>query len=284
MRRTHRRSSASAFVLALALLSIPLTGWSTARAQGRGAATLSATQQRVQAKSYTFPETGAELTYQLFVPTNYDAARPTPLVLALHGITVTPASFMRYGNITDLAEERGYIVVAPLGYTTCGWYGQTPPDLTNSRFEQICAAQNPPPNVSELSEKDVFNVLRMVREEYNIDANRIYLMGHSMGGGGAWYLGTKHPEIWAAIAPVAGAIYSGPDALASVRGTPVIVIHGDADDLVNVEISRTWVAKMRELGMKHTYVEVPGGDHMFIQRDGQYMRQIFDFFDQVRRN
>ena len=46
-----------------------------------------------------------------------------------------------------------------------------------------------PANLGELSEKDVMNVLALVRKEYSIDDKRIYLIGHSMGGGGTWHLG-----------------------------------------------------------------------------------------------
>ena len=44
------------------------------------------------------------------------------------------------------------------------------------------------------------------------------------------------------------------------------------------------VQKMKFLGMKHTNIEVPGGDHMaVITHSRQNMTKIFDFFDQTRR-
>ena len=48
------------------------------------------------------------------------------------------------------------------------------------------------------------HVLELVRKQYKIDDNRIYLMGHSMGGIGTWKLAPKYPDIWAAIAPFSG--------------------------------------------------------------------------------
>ena len=47
-------------------------------------------------------------------------------------------------------------------------------------------------------------VLQRVRQQYKIDESRIYLMGHSMGGIGTWKIAPKYPDIWAAIAPIAG--------------------------------------------------------------------------------
>jgi pimeloyl-ACP methyl ester carboxylesterase len=52
-----------------------------------------------------------------------------------------------------------------------------------------------PARVTELSEKDTMNVLQMALREFNIDKNRIYLMGHSMGGGGALHIGEKYSDI-----------------------------------------------------------------------------------------
>ena len=56
-----------------------------------------------------------------------------------------------------------------------------------------------PPNLAELSEKDVMNVLAIVRKEFNVDDKRTYLMGHSMGGAGALFLGPKYVDQWAEL-------------------------------------------------------------------------------------
>jgi len=94
------------------------------------------------------------------------------------------------GKALDLAEDGGYILVAPMGYEVGGWYG-SPVIPGRGR-----AGQPPPPpppaNLAELSEKDVLNVLAMMKKEFNVDENRTYLMGHSMGGAGALFLGSKH--------------------------------------------------------------------------------------------
>ena len=61
-----------------------------------------------------------------------------------------------------------------------------------------------PAKVSALSEIDTMNVLEMALKEFNVDENRIYLMGHSMGGMGAMYIGEKYAPMWAAVACLAG--------------------------------------------------------------------------------
>jgi len=52
------------------------------------------------------------------------------------------------------------------------------------------------------------NVPALVRKEFNLDERRIYLMGHSQGGGGARHLAEKYPETWAAVALLEAYSYS----------------------------------------------------------------------------
>ena len=243
--------------------------------------TASVSTERIQELSYQFEEAGEAMEYQLYVPSTYDAATPSPLIVLLHGLGSNPGQVIRYQGLTDLAEERGYIVVAPMGYNVRGWYGSGGPGVASLQGGALDALEN----LGELSEMDVMNVLELTLEAFNVDPDRVYLAGHSMGGGGTWHIGIKYPDIWAALAPVAPAIYTSPDALSAITHIPVIVVQGDEDRLVRVDVTRTWVAKMAELGMTHRYVEIPGGDHtMIIARDPDNVRAIFDFFDQARRD
>jgi predicted peptidase len=233
---------------------------------------------RIESRSYFYAEAGADMPYELYVPTTYRPDRPMPLVIVLHGLGSSPERVIRYQGLTDLAEERGYVLAAPMGYNTRGWYGSRGP----GRPSMAGPAANDPENLGELSEQDVLNVLALVGAHVRVDAARIFLMGHSMGGGGTLHLGMKYPDIWAALAPVAPAIYTTPDGLRAMQHIPVIVIQGEDDRLVRVEVTRRWVAMMQELGMTHSYIEIPGGDHTsIIARDPSNMRKIFDFFDAV---
>jgi predicted peptidase len=123
-------------------------------------------------------------------------------------------------------------------------------------------------------------VLELVRQQYKIDENRIYLMGHSMGGIGTWKIAPKYPDIWAAIAPIAG--NGNPATLERIRRVPEIVVHGDDDRTVNVQGSRTMVAKLKELGTEVKYIEVPGGSHGGVVAPN--LANIFDFFDSHSKN
>jgi poly(3-hydroxybutyrate) depolymerase len=233
---------------------------------------------RAKELTYHFNDTNEDLKYCLFVSSKVSKDKKAPLIVTLHGLGAGP-QIMLTKEAVDLAEEGGYILVGPMGYNVRGWYGipmtpfpemgKTPPKQaqTGDNTEPKPKASlfydpNDPPNLRELSEKDVMNVLDIVRREYNVDENRIYLMGHSMGGAGTLYLGAKYGSIWAAIAPIAPAAFGiAPDSLEKIKNMPVIFVHGAADEVVPVDISRSWVEKAKELNMKYEFNEMEGISH-----------------------
>ena len=225
------------------------------------------TTARIQKRTYDFKDAGKEMEYALFVPSTYDKTKKTPLMIALHGLGSNAQQIIRYRGLTDLAEKHGYIVAAPMGYNSGGWYGQKPP----------FGRKPEPENLFELSEKDVMNVLDIVRKEFTTDPDRTYLMGHSMGGGGTFHIGMKTPEIWAALAPIAPAIFHSVGDVEKIKNIPVILVQGDKDPLVKVERIRPWADKMKELKMTYEYVEVPGGGHVDVAMKN--LPKIFEFFD-----
>jgi len=208
----------------------------------------------------------------MYVPTGYTGAKACPLIVALHGLGGTEDSmFEAYGKrLPALAEERGYIIAAPLGYRIDGGYGWgVSPPPSDAAYRRH----------TELSEQDVMQVLQRVKQFYKIDESRIYLMGHSMGGIGTWRLAAKYPDLWAALAPFAGT--GAPSTLAAARHIPEFVVHGDADRTVPVQGSRAMVAKLKELGTEVVYVEVPGGSHGDVVAPN--FAGMFDFFDAHRK-
>jgi poly(3-hydroxybutyrate) depolymerase len=228
---------------------------------------------KVEKKTYEFKEAKKDMEYALFVPSGYDKAKKSPLIIALHGLGGNPQQFMRSRGLTSEAEKRGYIVAAPMGYNSRGWYGVK---------TRIGTKGDDPQNLAELSEKDVMNVLGIVKKDYNIDPNRVYLMGHSMGGGGTVHLGLKYADEWAALAPIAPAIFTHqPKELEKIKNTPIILIQGAKDPLVKVERVRPWADQMKKLEMTHDYVEIADGDHGNVV--GQGMPKIFAFFDKHKR-
>ena len=224
-----------------------------------------AVDPRVQQRTYLFKDTNEELPYAVFVSSKVSKDKKNPLIVALHGLGGDPNTLLR-GNSLQLAEEGGYILVGPMGYNSGGWYG-TPygrggrgrgangdganPAGAPQRGAGAGAgagrglplggpvrggtAVTDTAKVSELSEKDVLDILDMIRKEFNVDERRTYLMGHSMGGAGAIYIGVKYASNWAAIgamAPATAPAGLNPDnfSLEPAKNVPVIIVQGDADN------------------------------------------------------
>ncbi len=213
-------------------------------------------------RHYFLTEAAEIMPYRLYIPKEYDGSRAFPLVVALHGLGGTEDSmFGANYRVIPEAEKRGYIIAAPLGYRIDGGYGRNMGgDNKRSKF----------------SEQDVMHVLELVRKDYKIDDQRIYLLGHlPMGGIGTWVLGAKYPQIWASLAPISGV--ADPRTVEVMRHIPEVVVHGDDDNTVPVSGSRAMVAEMKKLGVDVKYIEVPGCSHTSVP--GPNMSAIFDFFD-----
>ena len=110
----------------------------------------------------------------------------------------------------------------------------------------------------------------------------LFVMGHSMGGAGAIYLGVKHPSIWAGVGAIAPAhapagIFPQNYSLAPAKGIPMIIVQGDKDPLVPVEGVRQWIDQMKELHITHQYIERAGGDHGTVLTD---VPAVIAFFSQ----
>ncbi len=269
-------------VLGVAVGAIVATGLLPGLAAAQEPGSVVAADRRVEGRTYTFPSTGKEIPYALFVPSNYDASRPWPLMVALHGLGRPYDWMMGYEGLIDAAERDGYIVVSPLGYHPRAWYGSRGPGIPNMRRAEG-DTEPLPENLGQLSEQDVMNVFELVRGEFNIDENRMYLWGHSMGGAGTYHLAARHPDLWAAVGVAAPAPSASSDQLEAFRHVPIIVLQGDQDQLINRTVE--WVARMRELGMQHVYVEVKGGDHSrFINADRAMIEKIFAFFNIANKN
>jgi hypothetical protein len=135
-----------------------------------------------------------------------------------------------------------------------------------------------------IPEKDVYDVLADVKKRLNIDEDRIYLTGLSMGGGGTLWIGLTHPDIWAAIAPVCPAPPDGTmDLAGNALNIPVHIFQGGADPVVKPEGTRNWVKKFQDLGVKVEYNEYPGVMHN-VWENAYQDESIFTWFNAFSRN
>ena len=105
----------------------------------------------------------------------------------------------------------------------------------------------------------VMAAIEQVEQEKQIDRQRIYCTGLSMGGYGAWDLVMRMPEKFAACVPVCGG--GDPSQVARLRDLPIWIWHGDKDAAVPVERSRQMATALEQIGANARYTELKGVGH-----------------------
>ncbi len=256
-----------------------------------------------QDRTYTFPGTTERIAYHTYVPAKWDAKARLPLVILTHGANQrATAPFQRpmaNPTLARTAEERGFIVAAVTGYhaNATGVGGWNVPYA----MVQVPAAPRaggggarqgrgggggrgpaPAPPTQEdfvRAEMDVLYVADLMAKEYNVDPNRIYLMGNSAGGGAVWNIAAKYPERWTAVSPSAAPLDDASFPYDKLKNVPVLVVHGDMDTTMVFDGSKVMVDHAKAKGVDATFLPVVGGAHTDAWAQPEIIKQIFDFFD-----
>ena len=218
-----------------------------------------ANRRGVTLKAYVSGIDGQPQPYSVSVPPGYDGTKPMPLVLHLHG-----HGWYRPFQGHPAPRFAQAIVVSPHGRGSMDYM--------------------------LVGEADAMSALDEAQRDYNVDPDRIYAMGHSMGGTGSWNLAARHPDLFAAIAPNAGNAdhhtwqrtwgwthdwaspfdrvcafaedACDPSTYAdNLVNTPAYAIHGADDRVCPVGHTRSMVSQLRARGCPATYKELPGVGH-----------------------
>jgi poly(3-hydroxybutyrate) depolymerase len=203
---------------------------------------------------------GKLVPYRVYVPSNYDPSKKYPLVVLLHGAGGDETNFIEgyRGLWPELAEERGYILAAVSGRGPVTGYSK-----------------------ESGGEQDVLDVAGRVKASYNIDPSRVYLGGHSMGGGGTWRLGLLYADYFAGLIPIAGSaptVITGYEAvLKTGKQMPVMMVCGVKDALVAVAGCRTVADRAKALSAPLKYAEYADADHLSVAVIS--IPDIFDWLD-----
>jgi polyhydroxybutyrate depolymerase len=160
---------------------------------------------------------GRKRTYHVHVPPRYDPQTPTPVVLALHGATMTGPLMASFSGLDAKADAAGFLAVYPNG--------------TGSRLSYTwnggnCCGSAVRENVDDVA--FVRALLDDLAGVYRVDPGRVFATGMSNGAILAHRLGCELSDRIAAIAPVAGAL--GVAACEPKRPVPVIHFHGTEDE------------------------------------------------------
>ena len=168
-----------------------------------------------------------DLNYLLYLPPDYETDaedKKWPLLVFLHGAGERGSDLRtvkRYGPPKRVTED---------------------PDFPFVMISPQC------PGGSFWNTDHLLQLIRSTIRTHNVDPDRVYLTGLSMGGFGSWALAAKAPELFAAVAPVCGG--GDPRTAEKIKDLPIWAFHGDADRIVPISGSQRIVDAIKEAGGK----------------------------------
>ena len=236
-----------------------------------------------QYRVYNFPGTGESIPYRLFVPSRWTPDTKLPILVTLRAGNTVDGPYRAGNDLVKQAEQRGYIVVTPMGYRGISqpYYGSPYPVVRPNGPSAPAAGWTPQEN--ERSEQDVLYVIDLVAKEYNVDTKRVYIHGQNPSGSGALHLAAKYPDRFAAIVVSSGPIVFDNYPFNNIKGKMgMLVIHGDQDTNNPIAASQKLAEAAKAAGVETVYATVPGGTHL--EAYLTYASQIFDFLDKHRKS
>ena len=202
---------------------------------------------------------GKTYPYRLLSPPEGAESESHPLVIFLHGVgqrgndNVQHLKFLpTWMALPDWREKFPCYLLAPQCPEDDFWTVQ---DWENRQLKPL-------PEHPNAALQAVGTQIDEVLEKHpDIDRSRIYLTGLSMGGCGAWELGMRRADLFAALAPICGG--GDTSQVARLKGLPIWTYHGDIDDVIIPDWSRQLVQALKDA--KHQpeihYTELPGIEH-----------------------
>ena len=228
--------------------------------------------------------------YYLEMPDNYDSTKSYPLIVWLYWGSGDRFSYLHpaYSMFPAIARSQDWIVIVP-DYRGYSWMNRS-------------------------ARSDINDAINDAINSFNINETRIHVFGVSMGGGAALTFAKFYPDKIASAASFGGVtdyakfyneiiinpslinsletafggdptevpeIYKETSSIYEVyrlRTTPIMMIHGDLDYLVNVSHPRDLNNKLSPIGFVN-YIEVEGGGHNS-QTIYPHWQDIFDFFSE----
>jgi predicted peptidase len=201
---------------------------------------------------------GVRTTYRVYEPESSGGLTLMPVILFLHG-----AGESGLDGIAQTTVGLGPAIVRdPAGFPAIVVFPQASQGYGWSGFNLVAASA----------------ALDATESQYDIDSQRVYITGISMGGYGTWSIALQQPDRFAAVVPVCGgfdtrtAVEAGVVEVASreemyaqaalrLARLPHWVFHGEADDVIPVRHSRLMVQALRAAGAVVRYTEYAGVRH-----------------------
>lgn len=202
------------------------------------------------------------LPYRILLPHNFDASKKYPLILFLHGAgergrdneaQLVHGSKLFLNDTTRKAFPA--IVVAPQCMPDSYWSNvQITRDSTGARTFNFQEGGAPTRAMAMVE-----NLLEELQRQYKLKEDQLYVMGLSMGGMGTFELVRRHPDLFAAAIPICGG--AAPASAHALTNTKWWVFHGDADNVVPVQLSQAMVDALKAQAASVKFTVYPGVGH-----------------------
>lgn len=193
------------------------------------------------------------LPYRLLSPQNEQINRQYPLVIYLHGSGGKGNDNERplknlHASFTDSLQRENYpcYVLVPQCPAKDSWTSF--PGFPNSLASK--------PTVATLQ---VLELIHTLIRSYNIDSNRIYVTGFSMGGEGTFDIISRDPDLFACAVPLASVADTAK--ATEIKDIPLWVFHGGEDNVNEAKYSRMMIDAIKRKGGNPIYTELPGLKH-----------------------
>lgn len=197
-------------------------------------------------------------TFRLIVPKTVDLTKPAPLVVAFHGMLIDSKDLMpKYTKLDATAADNKFLLAFPEAVGKM--WGVVPDKVT-----------------ADLAFFDA--LVRDVSARYRVDPNRVYVLGMSNGAYFAHLVAKERSKTVAAVGSHSGAL--GLQTLGGVKADrkfPVLIVHGDKDNILNVAFARENRDKYKKEGHEVKYVEVAGMGHEWATKQ-KVNDTIWEFF------
>ena len=213
---------------------------------------------------------GVKRPYILYVPPDYDALEPVPLLVYLHGgvsrkdILEERLEYAQENPFIAQARLQNWLVFFPFGQLEATWWDDVGMD-------------------------NVLGTIRHIKQQYNIDDDRVWMTGFSDGGSASFLFSMVHPTDFAAFAPLNGHMGVGaldgelPTYVTNMTNTPLYVINTDVDALYPAAKMRQMIDMATNAGADILYREYNGIGHDFAYADVE-MPLISRFFERHPRD
>ena len=186
------------------------------------------------------PQVFEGMPCRVMKPLAFDAGNSYPVIVSLHG-----AGGKGKNNNKQLKD----------------WNRQLAEESRRKEFPCYVVA----PQAAELWNADHLKKIQaLIKTLPSVDMDRIYIMGHSMGGHGTYIFIQLAPDYFAAAAPSAGSGLKRTEKFidpAKIKNVPIWAFHGDKDGVCPIDKDLAVLDEMKKLNGNMKLTIWAGGNH-----------------------